>query len=119
MVRFHGAVYDPEVLNSLRHHARFYLHGHSAGGTNPSLLEAMACGCRILAHDNPYNRDVLQGNAGYFATEDQLSVRLGTAPDPGFDRSWKENNLAAIRNHYEWNLITNEYESAFFHVLEQ
>ena len=49
-----GAIYDARIVNALRHFSSFYFHGHSVGGTNPSLLEAMACGCAIISHDNPF-----------------------------------------------------------------
>ena len=63
-VRFIGAVYG-EKLQALRYHALAYFHGHSVGGTNPSLLEAMGCGNLVIAHDNVFNREVL-GASGYF-----------------------------------------------------
>src|SRR5687767_9388934 len=62
-LRFPGAIYDQEVLNNLRYFSAIYFHGHSVGGTNPSLLEAMACGCNIAAHGNEFNKAVL-GSAG-------------------------------------------------------
>lgn len=63
LVRLPGPIYDPELLAPLRAHCRAYLHGHSVGGTNPSLVEAMGAGAAIVAHDNPFNREVL-GDAG-------------------------------------------------------
>jgi glycosyltransferase involved in cell wall biosynthesis len=65
-IRFIGAVYDKESLNSIRHYSRIYFHGHSVGGTNPSLLEAMACSCNIIAHNNVFNNSVLGDDAWYF-----------------------------------------------------
>src|SRR5690606_2149890 len=65
-VHFAGAVFDSEVLDNLRFYSRLYYHGHSVGGTNPSLLEAMACGALIAAHDNDFNRAVLDEDAFYF-----------------------------------------------------
>lgn len=59
-VRFLGTIYDQDHLKLLRTHALAYLHGHSVGGTNPSLLEAMSAGAPIVAHDNPFNREVLR-----------------------------------------------------------
>jgi len=56
-IRMIGTVYEQTVLTSLRYHSFAYMHGHSVGGTNPSLLEAMGCGNLIFAHDNPFNRD--------------------------------------------------------------
>jgi glycosyltransferase involved in cell wall biosynthesis len=59
-------IYDPERLTALRYHACSYLHGHSVGGTNPSLVEALGCGNAVLAHDNPFNREVAGRGALYF-----------------------------------------------------
>lgn len=67
-----GTVYDVPALTALRCHAFAYLHGHSVGGTNPSLLEAMGCGNLILAHDNPFNRETLAEEGLYFRTVEQL-----------------------------------------------
>jgi len=64
-IRFLGGIYDFELLNNLRYYSGLYFHGHSVGGTNPSLLEAMACSAIICAHNNVYNRSVL-ANSGYF-----------------------------------------------------
>jgi glycosyltransferase involved in cell wall biosynthesis len=55
-VVFPGAIYDPAMVRSLRFHARAYVHGHTVGGTNPSLVEALWAGNAVIAHDNPYNR---------------------------------------------------------------
>lgn len=55
-VVFPGAIYDPAVVRALRFHARAYLHGHTVGGTNPSLVEALWAGNAVIAHDNVYNR---------------------------------------------------------------
>lgn len=72
-IRFLGGVYNKEALDTLRHFSALYFHGHSVGGTNPSLLEAMACSCHILAHDNVYNKSVLHENGIYFSNAAQLT----------------------------------------------
>ena len=64
-IRFIDAVYDSDRLWCLRQHCRIYFHGHSVGGTNPSLLEAMSAGNVVVAHDNVFNREVL-GKSGYY-----------------------------------------------------
>ena len=51
-VTFPGAIYEKPVVQALRFHARFYVHGHQVGGTNPSLVEALGAGNAVLAHDN-------------------------------------------------------------------
>ena len=55
-VVFPGAIYDPEVVSGAALPLPLYLHGHTVGGTNPSLVEAMAAGNAVIAHDNGYNR---------------------------------------------------------------
>ncbi|MFZ4520513.1 MAG: DUF1972 domain-containing protein [Bacteroidales bacterium] len=118
MIRFLGPNYQVDAMNSLRHFSRCYIHGHSAGGTNPSLLEAMACGSMIFAHDNRFNRSVLDVNGGYFHNTEQLADLLKQSISQENRHRIAENNLNIIRNHHNWDFITQEYESAFFQVLE-
>lgn len=65
-IQFVGGIYDIEVLNNLRYYSNLYFHGHTVGGTNPSLLEAMASNSLICANDNPFNRYILEDDAIYF-----------------------------------------------------
>ncbi|OAT85105.1 DUF1972 domain-containing protein [Desulfotomaculum copahuensis] len=67
-VHFIGGIYDKNLLNALRLHCFAYFHGHEVGGTNPSLLEALACGNIIIAIDVPFTREVAR-NAAYFFTD--------------------------------------------------
>jgi glycosyltransferase involved in cell wall biosynthesis len=60
-VRFTGPIYEPELIEALFLGARAYIHGHEVGGTNPSLVTAMGCGQLVLAHDVPFNLEVLGG----------------------------------------------------------
>lgn len=64
-----GGIYNLEHLNNLRYYSKLYFHGHSVGGTNPSLLEAMASQALIAAHNNDFNKGVLKENAFYFQTQ--------------------------------------------------
>jgi glycosyltransferase involved in cell wall biosynthesis len=75
-VRFLGALHDAQALRALRGEAAAVLHGHSVGGTNPSLLEAMAAGAPVVAHDNPFNREVLGEAGAFFADAGELEARL-------------------------------------------
>lgn len=68
-VLFVGAIYDSKVVDALRLFSRFYLHGHRVGGTNPSLVEGLAAGCAVIAHDNHFNRWVAGDGAAYFSNE--------------------------------------------------
>ena len=66
-ILFLGPIFSKEKLDCLRTFSSIYFHGHSVGGTNPSLLEAMACGAFIAAHNNPFNRETLQSDAYCFS----------------------------------------------------
>lgn len=72
-VLFPGAIYDRETLRALRFHCRTYVHGHTVGGTNPSLVEAMGAGNAILAHDNRFNRWTAGDDHLFFRTGDDLA----------------------------------------------
>lgn len=98
-IRFIGGVYNKEALDSLRHYSHLYFHGHSVGGTNPSLLEAMACECSIIAHENPFNKAVLQADAWYFDTPETLNEEiLRFCNATNLFRQFRENNLNKIKN---------------------
>lgn len=110
-IKFIGAVYDAHKLAALRAHAALYLHGHSVGGTNPSLIEAMACGNLIIAHDNPFNREVAQDGALYFRTSDDLPVLIRSvfhsADDDLQIRRFKV--VERVRSNYSWERIVDQY----------
>ena len=73
-VKFVEAIYDnPALLQSYRFNCTLYIHGHSAGGTNPSLIEAMAAGIPVFAWDNPFNRETTYNMARYFHDRESLS----------------------------------------------
>jgi glycosyltransferase involved in cell wall biosynthesis len=109
--RFLGPVYDASTLHALRRAAAAVVHGHSVGGTNPALLEAMAAGALVLAHDNAFNREVLGDGAACFASEDALvgllagAARLGEAERARI----AERQRARIRERYTWERIAAEY----------
>ncbi len=108
------AVYEPETTASLRHFSRYYIHGHSAGGTNPSLLEAMACGCRILAHNNAYNKAVTADHAGYFTDANNLAELLSRPTEGNFWAEWGEANVSRIKTIYHPDRIADQYEKLFY-----
>jgi len=64
------------LVQALRFFSRFYIHGHTVGGTNPSLVEALGAGSPVLAHDNKFNRWVAGKGASYFSTETQCAERI-------------------------------------------
>ncbi|MCX6319060.1 MAG: DUF1972 domain-containing protein [Bacteroidetes bacterium] len=107
---FTGSIFDEHTLNDLRYHSLLYLHGHSAGGTNPSLLEAMACGARIAAHDNEFNRSVMRQDADYFHDAASVAGIIGTVLPDAMLASRKANNLDRISTIYSHAQILNQYE---------
>ena len=116
---FAGAIYDPESVHLLRMYCSLYFHGHSVGGTNPSLLEAMADKAPIVAHDNPFNRAVLQQDAAYFrSTEEVLSI-INDPLIPEQETKMVENNLSKINSKYNWPMIINEYHQFLNSCLTQ
>lgn len=120
-VRFVGGIYDFKKLDSVRHFSRAYFHGHSVGGTNPSLLEAMAAGCFIFAHDNIFNRAVLKDNAWYYPSALKVSEFLDNI-DTIVDKHKIEfiaQNIDVIRNEYSWEHLVDEHEKYFKWLLEQ
>ena len=112
-VRFLGSIFNKDTLNQLRYFSQLYFHGHSAGGTNPSLLEAMAASASICAHDNPFNRSVLGNDAAYFTDETQIAEIINTNQDITVSGLNISNNLDKIRTRYTWDKIIEEYYHAF------
>lgn len=114
-VRFVGGIYDKPALDSIRHYAAAYFHGHSVGGTNPSLLEAMACGAFIFAHDNPFNRKVLFDSALYFSTAEQAGALLAALEEKRAKHaeSFARENTGRILTQYNWTTIVDQHESLF------
>ncbi|WP_243231853.1 DUF1972 domain-containing protein [Microbacterium sp. CIAB417] len=78
-IRLVGGVYDQELLDALYAHAASYLHGHSVGGTNPSLLRAMGAGTAVIAYDVPFNREVLDDRGWFFTDADDVAAQLAEA----------------------------------------
>jgi glycosyltransferase involved in cell wall biosynthesis len=110
---FAGAIYEPGTINALRHYSSLYLHGHSVGGTNPSLLEAMACGCTIAAHDNPFNKEILGNEACYFSTKEDLAALMGWPPHNDQTTGWKRLNAEKILTRYSWEKVIDRYLQLF------
>ncbi|HRZ42493.1 MAG TPA: DUF1972 domain-containing protein [Bacteroidales bacterium] len=112
-IRFTGGIYDPDVLNVLRAHCLLYFHGHSAGGTNPSLLEAMAASAPVCAHDNPFNRSVLGEDALWFTDAEDISRCIQDLPAEMWWKSAISNNINKINTKYTWNGVIDKYRDLF------
>lgn len=117
-VLFAGAIYDKATVQALRFHSLAYAHGHTVGGTNPSLVEALAAGNPVLAHDNPYNRWVAQQSALYFDSASSFSERLGellaSAPLRG---KLKAASLARFEQEFTWEHVAGHYERLLLEFL--
>ena len=101
------AVYELDELYALRSQCRYYIHGHSAGGTNPSLVEAMFFAKPILAYDVVYNRETTENKAYYFQTVGQLVNLLEFSELNG--EAMKE----IAQRRYTWKYIAEQYESLY------
>lgn len=120
-VEFVGGIYDFKKLDSVRHFSKAYFHGHSVGGTNPSLLDAMAAGCFIFAHDNIFNRAVLKENAFYYPSADKVTEylnRIDTIAE-GSKIQYTARNIEVIRNEYSWESLIDKHEKYFYWLLSQ
>jgi glycosyltransferase involved in cell wall biosynthesis len=115
-VRFAGPIYDARTLRALRRHALAYVHGHRVGGTNPSLVEALAAGNPTIAHDNVFNRQVAGDDAAVWfrsaADFDAALTTLLTAPDRS-ERLDRMRHAARLRHDtaYRWEPILARYEA--------
>jgi len=106
---FAGSIYDAETINNLRYYSCFYFHGHSVGGTNPSLLEAMGCKSLIVAHNNAFNKSVLGENSLYFQDAQEVANLLDNCKRNDFE-VFLDNNYNKIKTEYTWEKIISQYE---------
>ncbi|TDW48591.1 glycosyltransferase involved in cell wall biosynthesis [Flavobacterium sp. 270] len=116
-IKFIGGIYNIDILNNLRYYSNIYFHGHTVGGTNPSLLEAMASNSLICANDNDFNRYILSDDAIYFKDANDVTLNL-------LDTIYTENRFQAmlienkkkIINIYDWEIIVDEYAKHFIDI---
>ncbi|MFN3759478.1 MAG: DUF1972 domain-containing protein [Algoriphagus aquaeductus] len=104
----YNPIYEMEELNVLRSNCFFYLHGHSAGGTNPSLVEAMYLGLPVLAYGVNYNKETTFGKAKYFSSFEELKSLLLTIHELDREQMVDELSQLAEKN-YSWEAISNKY----------
>lgn len=120
-IRFLGGIYNLHDLNALRHYSKGYFHGHSVGGTNPSLLEAMACESIIIAHQNEFNCSVTSGNAFFFSSANDIARLISRFDDAlaGEGKDFASRNKELIRNHYNWNHIIQLHLEFFESIVSE
>jgi glycosyltransferase involved in cell wall biosynthesis len=107
--RLLGAVWDQDLLDSLYAHARVYLHGHSVGGTNPSLLRAMGAGAPVAAFDVTFNREVLAGTGMFWDSSDALAELLRST-EARHLLSMGESARSRAAGKYRWDDVAAAYE---------
>jgi glycosyltransferase involved in cell wall biosynthesis len=111
-VRWPGGIYDAAIVPALRTHARLYLHGHTVGGTNPSLVEALGAGSPTLAHDNAFNRWVAREAARYFTDVPSCEREIARLLEADDERA--EMAAAARARHaeaFQWEDVLGRYET--------
>lgn len=113
-IRFLGGIYDQQLLDQLYANALTYIHGHSVGGTNPSLLRAMGAGAPVLAFDVEFNREVTAGQAYFWADADALTAILDEIAGGRTGSRLDELRTLGrqrVQDAYQWDAVTDDYEA--------
>jgi len=118
-IHFAGSIFDQEKLHCLRSFCSTYFHGHSVGGTNPSLLEAMASKALIASHDNLFNKAVLGNDAFYFSTAADVAEIIQNTNRTATAIKMICNNLEKIKKQYSWKNIIDQYENYIIECWQQ
>ena len=119
-VRMVGAIYDRELLDQLYANARSYIHGHSVGGTNPSLLRAMGAGAPVLAFDCEFNREVTANRAFFWSDADSLATLLDEIAEGEAEEQLAEFSQAGrqrIAEQYRWDAVADDYEAMLVRLM--
>ena len=121
-VRLLGAIYDRGLLDQLYANARTYIHGHSVGGTNPSLLRAMGAGAPVLAYDCEFNREVTADQAFFWRDAESLAAILDEIAEGEADPelgAFSEAGRARVTQHYQWDAVTDDYQALLHRLADQ
>jgi glycosyltransferase involved in cell wall biosynthesis len=114
-IRFLGHVDNIEHVKELHCNAYAYIHGHMMGGTNPALLKALAYGNCVLAHDNRFNAEVLDGHGLLFRDAAELAEKINLVETrPDLAEGYRRRAPDRIRAAYTWEHITDQYEELFY-----
>lgn len=110
-VRFLGSMWDQQLLDQLYANAATYLHGHSVGGTNPSLLRAMGAGAATIAFDVSFNREVAGASGRYFTTAADVAARLEAAEADPAELAECRDLARTLAAAYDWDDVALRYEA--------
>ena len=118
-IKFLGGIYDKKCLDTIRYYSYCYLHGHSVGGTNPALLEAMAAKALIIAHNNKFNKSVINDDAFYFNSAEEVAKILKRKSLLFNKNKFIDNNCKKVEQLYNWRVIVEKYEKYFLDILNK
>lgn len=113
-IRFTGGIYDQHLLDQLYANCVTYIHGHSVGGTNPSLLRAMGAGAPVLAYDVEFSHEVTAEQAFFWADANGLTRLLDQVAEGRHDARLAELRTLGqqrVRDAYQWDAVTDDYEA--------
>jgi glycosyltransferase involved in cell wall biosynthesis len=116
-IRFLGGVWDQELLDQLYANALTYLHGHSVGGTNPSLLRAMGAGTATSAYDVNFNREVLGEHGRYFRDAAQLAALCDAAEADETATLARGAASLGTLDRYDWDVVARDYRALAARVI--
>ena len=108
---FLGAIFDEAKVKSITRFCKLYFHGHSVGGTNPSLLDAMATRAPLAIHNNSFNKSIIRGNALLFSDAKDVSILINS--DSYANEKHINNNYSTVANEFSWEQIIDQYENYF------
>ena len=106
-------IYEQDKLNEIRSNCKLYIHGHSVGGTNPSLVEAMNLGLCCVVYNVDYNIETTENSAIYFNTAEELKVIVNKLENKTELTSYKNKMLEIAKRRYIWKLIIEKYSNLF------
>lgn len=111
-VRLLGAIWDQDQLDQLYAHALTYVHGHSVGGTNPSLLRAIGAATAVIAYDVTFNREVLGADGRFFTDPEGVATAIDAAEADPADATARGRRLQQVAGTtYRWDDVADEYEA--------
>lgn len=118
-IKFVGTLYDQELLKKIREQSFAYIHGHSVGGTNPSLLESLAMTDLNLLYDVSFNKEVAEDSGLYFSSPDELAFHIDKMDkyDKKTISTFSEKARSRISEIYNWPRIVELYEGLFFKIV--
>ena len=110
-IRLLGGVWDQSLLDALYHHAFTYVHGHSVGGTNPSLLRAIGAGTGVIAFDVDFNREIVADHGLYFSSPKEVARSVEEAErEPEQVAAGVGELSARARRDFDWDVVAEDYE---------